>query len=67
MINRQIFVQAAESSGIAKQADVQTEVELARQGILVRALMADYLAKNPVRQDGIQGPSHPRRRREDGQ
>ena len=48
MINRQIFVQAAESSGIAKQADVQTEVELARQGILVRALMADYLAKNPV-------------------
>ncbi|KAG1243115.1 hypothetical protein G6F68_015926 [Rhizopus microsporus] len=67
MINRQIFVQAAESSGIAKQADVQTEVELARQGILVRALMAAYLAKNPVRQDGIQGPSHPRRRREDGQ
>ncbi|EHK66387.1 MULTISPECIES: peptidylprolyl isomerase [Achromobacter] len=48
MINRQIFVQAAESSGIAKQADVQTEIELARQGILVRALMADYLAKNPV-------------------
>jgi len=48
MINRQIFVQAAESSGIAKQADVQTEIELARQGILVRALMADYLAKHPV-------------------
>ena len=48
MINRQIFVQAAESNGIAKQADVQTEIELARQGILVRALMADYLAKHPV-------------------
>ncbi|WP_251865820.1 peptidylprolyl isomerase [Achromobacter sp. Marseille-Q4962] len=48
MINRQIFVQAAEKEGIAKQADVQTEIELARQGILVRALMADHLAKHPV-------------------
>ena len=27
---------------------MQTEIELARQGILVRALMADYLAKHPV-------------------
>lgn len=37
MINRQVFVQAAEKDGVAKQADVQTEIELARQGILVRA------------------------------
>jgi len=48
MINRQVFVQAAESSGVAKQGEVQSELELARQGILVRALMADYLAKHPV-------------------
>ena len=48
MINRQVFVQAAESSGLSKQAEVQSELELARQGILVRALMADYLAKHPV-------------------
>lgn len=48
MINRQVFVQAAEKDGVAKQADVQTEIELARQGILVRALMADYLQKHPV-------------------
>ncbi|AHV93062.1 peptidylprolyl isomerase [Bordetella holmesii] len=48
MINRQVFVQAAEKQGIGKQPDIQTEVELARQGILVRALMADHLQKNPV-------------------
>ncbi len=48
MINRQVFVQAAESTGVAKKADVQAELELARQGILVRALMADHLAKSPV-------------------
>lgn len=53
MINRQVFVQAAEKDGLSKQADVQTEAELARQGILVRALMAGYLAKHPVSQDQV--------------
>ena len=54
LINRQIFVQAAEKEGIAKKASVQTEVELARQGILVRDLMNDYLAKNPVTDAEVQ-------------
>jgi len=48
MINRVIMVQAAEKAGINKNDAIQTELELARQGILVRALMADYLEKNPV-------------------
>jgi peptidyl-prolyl cis-trans isomerase C len=48
MINRQVFVQSAEKASLAKKADVQAELELARQGILVRALMADYLAKHPI-------------------
>ncbi|AUL46642.1 peptidylprolyl isomerase [Bordetella trematum] len=54
MINRQVFVQAAEKQGIAKQPDIQTEIDLARQGILVRALMADYLQKNPVSEATIE-------------
>src|SRR3546814_16687 len=41
MVNRLVAVQAAEKAGIDKQADVKQEIELARQGILVRALMAD--------------------------
>lgn len=53
MINRQVFVQTAEKDGIAKQPDVQTEIELARQGILVRALMADQLAKHPISPDQV--------------
>ncbi|HRL21437.1 peptidylprolyl isomerase [Alcaligenes sp. SDU_A2] len=48
MVNRMAVVQAAEKAGLDKKADVQQEIELARQGILVRALMADYLKKNPV-------------------
>lgn len=53
MINRLVMVQAAEKAGITKQPDVQTELELARQGILVRALMADYLEKNPVTEEKV--------------
>jgi len=54
MINRQVFVQAAEKAGVAKQDAVQTEMELARQGILVRSLMTDYLAKHPVTDKQVQ-------------
>jgi peptidyl-prolyl cis-trans isomerase C len=54
LINRQIFVQAAEKEGVAKEASVQTEIELARQGILVRALMNDYLAKHPITDAQVQ-------------
>jgi peptidyl-prolyl cis-trans isomerase C len=48
MINRLVMVQAAEKAGLSSDPTIKTELELARQGILVRALMADYLEKNPV-------------------
>ena len=48
MVNRLVAVQAAEKAGIDKKPEVKLEIELARQGILVRALTADYLEKNPV-------------------
>jgi len=67
MINRQIFVQAAEKDGIAKQPAVQTEIELARQGILVRALMADYLQKHPVTDQQIQAEYDKAKQQQAGQ
>lgn len=54
MINRTVAVQAAEKAGLDKQTAVKQEMELARQGILVRALMADFLKKNPVTDAQIQ-------------
>lgn len=48
MISRLVAVQAAERAGINKEPKVRQELELARQGILVRALMENYLEKNPV-------------------
>lgn len=54
MVNRLVVVQAAEKAGIDKKPQVQQEIELARQGILVRALMADHLEKNPVTDKQVQ-------------
>ncbi|HCN73250.1 MAG TPA: peptidylprolyl isomerase [Pusillimonas sp.] len=48
MIGRLVAVQAAERAGIDKNPEVRQELELARQGILVRALMENYLEENPV-------------------
>ncbi|AZV94695.1 peptidylprolyl isomerase [Kerstersia gyiorum] len=54
LINRQVLVQAAESAKVGSKPEIVTEIELARQGILVRGLMDDYLEKNPVSDSAIQ-------------
>lgn len=54
MIGRLVAAQAAERAGIDKQPAVRQELELARQGILVRALMEDYLEENPVTDQQIE-------------
>ena len=66
MINRQVAVQAAEKVGIDKQASAQQEIELARQGILVRALMADHLKKNPVTDAKVQAEYDKLKKQESG-
>jgi len=54
LINREIFLQEADKRGIAKQPDVQTELDLTRQSVLIRGLFNDFLAKNPVTDQEIQ-------------
>jgi peptidyl-prolyl cis-trans isomerase C len=66
LINRQVMVQAAEAAGLLKDATITVELELARQGILVRALMADYLKKNPITDAKIQAEYDKLKKAEDG-
>lgn len=66
LIGRQIFVQAAEKAGLEKRADVQQEIELARQGILVRALMADTLKKNAVTEADVKAEYETLKKQEAG-
>jgi peptidyl-prolyl cis-trans isomerase C len=48
VVLREIFMQEAQKRGIAATADYKTQMELARQTIMIRALFADYQKKNPV-------------------
>ena len=48
LINREILVQEADKAGLASNAEVKGQIEMARQSILIRALVADYVKKHPV-------------------
>jgi len=54
MISRMVAVQAAEKAGIADKPEIKQEMSIARQNILVRALMAGYLEKHPVTDAQVQ-------------
>jgi peptidyl-prolyl cis-trans isomerase C len=48
LINREVLVQEADKAGLGSSADVKGQIEMARQSILIRALVADYVKKHPV-------------------
>jgi peptidyl-prolyl cis-trans isomerase C len=44
----EMFIQEAEKRGLAASTDYKAQMEIARENILVQALLTDYEAKNPV-------------------
>lgn len=54
MTIRLVAAQEAERLGLDKNPSVTQELELARQGILVRALLSDYVTKHPLTDKEIQ-------------
>ena len=48
VVIREIFMQEAETRGLAGSPDYQNQMELARQTILIRELFSDFQKKNPV-------------------
>ncbi|GAA4011226.1 peptidylprolyl isomerase [Actimicrobium antarcticum] len=48
LINREVLVQEADKLGLGNSADVKTQLEIARQSLVIRALVADYVKKHPV-------------------
>jgi len=48
VIIREVFLQEAQSKGMDVTDDYKTQMELARQSILIRELFADFQTKNPV-------------------
>jgi peptidyl-prolyl cis-trans isomerase C len=48
LINREILIQEADRLGLGNNPDVKSQLDIARQSIVIRALVADYLKKHPV-------------------
>ncbi len=54
LINNEVIMQEANRSGIAKRAQVQSQLELARQEIIVNSYLNDYITRNPITESEIQ-------------
>ena len=48
VVAREIFMQEADRRGLNQSEDYRTQMELARQSILIRELFSDFQKKNPV-------------------
>ncbi len=54
VVLREMFMQEAERRGLGATPDFKTQMEFARQTLLIRELFADYSKKNPVTDAEIQ-------------
>ncbi|MGY0194926.1 peptidylprolyl isomerase [Leptothrix sp. BB-4] len=54
LVLREIFVQEAEKRGLQRNEEYKTQMEIARQSLLIRELFADYQKKNPVTDADVQ-------------
>jgi peptidyl-prolyl cis-trans isomerase C len=54
LVNREIIAQEAAKSGIAKSAEVQNQLDLARQEIIVSAYVRDWVRKHPISDADVQ-------------
>ncbi|MDD2883945.1 MAG: peptidylprolyl isomerase [Dechloromonas sp.] len=48
LIRRQLLAQEAKKQGLDKDNKIQGQMELAKQAVLIRAFLADYVQKHPV-------------------
>ena len=54
LVNREVIAQEAGRSGLVKKAEVQAELDLARQQIIVNAYLRDFVRKNPISDTDVQ-------------
>jgi peptidyl-prolyl cis-trans isomerase C len=54
LVNRELLVQEAQKTGIAKQPEVQTQLDMARQEIIVSAYLRDWVRKHPITDAEVQ-------------
>ena len=53
LIRREVLAQAATKAGMDKKEDIQAQMDLARQAVLIRAYLQDYVKAHPVTDDAV--------------
>ncbi len=53
LIGREVLIQEADKQGFGTRAEVKAALENARQSIIINAMLADYVKKNPVKDADI--------------
>ncbi|MDP9108237.1 MAG: peptidylprolyl isomerase [Pseudomonadota bacterium] len=48
LITREVLVQEADKLGLGNSAEVRNQLEIARQSLVIRALVGDFVKKHPV-------------------
>jgi peptidyl-prolyl cis-trans isomerase C len=51
LISQEVVAQEAEKKGMGKTTDFQTQMELTRQSLLIRAFMQDHFKQHPIKDD----------------
>ena len=53
LIGREVLIQEADKQNIGARADVKAAIDNARQSIIINAMLADYVKKNPIKDADI--------------
>jgi peptidyl-prolyl cis-trans isomerase C len=53
LISREVLIQEADKQGFGTRPEVKATLENARQSIIINALLADYVKKNPIKDTEI--------------
>jgi peptidyl-prolyl cis-trans isomerase C len=53
LIGREVLIQEADKQGVGNKADVKAAIDNARQSIIINAMLADYVKKNPIKDADI--------------
>jgi peptidyl-prolyl cis-trans isomerase C len=54
LVNREVIAQEASKSAVARNAETQMQLELARQEVIIGAFLREYVRKNPVSDADVQ-------------
>ncbi|MGE5384466.1 MAG: peptidyl-prolyl cis-trans isomerase [Betaproteobacteria bacterium] len=53
LVRRELLTQEAKKKGLDKKPEIQGQIELARQAVLIRAAITDYVKAHPVSDDKL--------------